>query len=52
MTATYSDAYQQRFGGTARLYGQQSLELFSQAHVCVMGGGSAGANRHWCDNAD
>ena len=43
MTATYSDAYQQRFGGTARLYGQQSLELFSQAHVCVIGIGGVGS---------
>ena len=43
MTATYSDAYQQRFGGTARLYGQQALALFSQAHVCVIGIGGVGS---------
>src|SRR5476649_2683509 len=43
MTAVYSDAYQQRFGGTARLYGQQALTLFSQAHVCVIGIGGVGS---------
>ncbi|MGY4655118.1 tRNA A37 threonylcarbamoyladenosine dehydratase [Ewingella americana] len=43
MTAAYSDAYLQRFGGTARLYGQQALTLFSQAHVCVIGIGGVGS---------
>ncbi|CNL56108.1 tRNA cyclic N6-threonylcarbamoyladenosine(37) synthase TcdA [Yersinia aldovae] len=43
MNTTFSDAYQQRFGGIARLYGQQALELFSQAHVCVIGIGGVGS---------
>lgn len=28
MSTAYSEAYQQRFGGIARLYGQQALALF------------------------
>ena len=43
MAAEYSEAYQQRFGGTARLYGQQALALFSAAHVCVIGIGGVGS---------
>lgn len=43
MSATYSAAYQQRFGGTARLYGQPALALFSQAHICVIGIGGVGS---------
>lgn len=42
-TTTYSDAYLQRFGGTARLYGQNALAVFSQAHVCVIGIGGVGS---------
>ena len=33
----------QRFGGIARLYGQDSLEAFSQAHVAVIGIGGVGS---------
>ncbi|ORJ25261.1 tRNA cyclic N6-threonylcarbamoyladenosine(37) synthase TcdA [Rouxiella badensis] len=43
MAAEYSEAYQQRFGGTARLYGHQALALFSAAHVCVIGIGGVGS---------
>ena len=43
MNTAFSEAYQQRFGGIARLYGQQALELFSQAHVCVIGIGGVGS---------
>jgi tRNA A37 threonylcarbamoyladenosine dehydratase len=43
MTAVYSDAYLQRFSGVARLYGQQALAIFSQAHVCVIGIGGVGS---------
>ncbi|MEY4475463.1 MAG: hypothetical protein RL248_1230 [Pseudomonadota bacterium] len=43
MNTALSEAYQQRFGGIARLYGQQALELFSQAHVCVIGIGGVGS---------
>lgn len=43
MTASFSDAYMQRFSGIARLYGQQALGVFSQAHVCVIGIGGVGS---------
>ncbi|TCV92607.1 tRNA cyclic N6-threonylcarbamoyladenosine(37) synthase TcdA [Biostraticola tofi] len=43
MSGHYSDAYTQRFGGTARLYGQRALSVFSQAHVCVIGIGGVGS---------
>ncbi len=43
MSTGYSDAYLQRFGGTARLYGQQALSLFSQSHICVIGIGGVGS---------
>jgi len=42
MTAL-SDAWLQRFGGTARLYGQSALQLFADAHVCVVGIGGVGS---------
>jgi tRNA A37 threonylcarbamoyladenosine dehydratase len=32
-----------RFGGVARLYGQQALERFQRAHVCVIGIGGVGS---------
>lgn len=38
-----SDAWLQRFGGTARLYGQSALQLFAEAHVCVVGIGGVGS---------
>lgn len=43
MSVTLSDAWRQRFGGTARLYGQNALALFAQAHVCVVGIGGVGS---------
>lgn len=43
MNTNCSEAYQRRFGGIARLYGQQVLELFSQAHICVIGMGGVGS---------
>ena len=33
----------QRFGGTARLYGEKALQLFADAHVCVVGIGGVGS---------
>jgi len=42
MTAL-SDAWLQRFGGTARLYGQPALQLFADAHICVVGIGGVGS---------
>lgn len=38
-----SDAWLQRFGGTARLYGQPALQLFAGAHICVVGIGGVGS---------
>lgn len=43
MGVALSEAYLQRFGGTARLYGQNALALFAQAHVCVIGIGGVGS---------
>lgn len=43
LSSPASDGYQQRFGGTARLYGAQQLELFRAAHVCVIGIGGVGS---------
>lgn len=34
---------QRRFGGIARIYGQQALTHFQQAHVCVIGVGGVGS---------
>ncbi len=38
-----SDASRQRFGGTARLYGEKALQLFADAHICVVGIGGVGS---------
>ncbi|MET0090918.1 MAG: tRNA threonylcarbamoyladenosine dehydratase [Candidatus Thiodiazotropha sp.] len=35
--------YQRRFGGVARLYGQQALDRFARAHVAVVGVGGVGS---------
>lgn len=35
--------YLLRFAGIGRLYGQQALEIFRQAHVCVIGIGGVGS---------
>ncbi|MEJ2406567.1 MAG: tRNA threonylcarbamoyladenosine dehydratase [Candidatus Thiodiazotropha sp.] len=35
--------YSRRFGGVGRLYGQQGLERFAQAHVAVVGVGGVGS---------
>lgn len=43
MNLPLSESYLQRFGGTARLYGQKALTLFAQAHVCVIGIGGVGS---------
>lgn len=37
-----NSAYEQRFGGIARLYGVNGLALFRNAHVCVVGIGGVG----------
>ena len=38
-----NDAWHQRFGGTARLYGQNALQRFADAHFCVIGIGGVGS---------
>lgn len=43
MSVVISDARRQRFGGTARLYGENALQLFAQSHVCVVGIGGVGS---------
>lgn len=43
MSVEHSESYQRRFGGTARLYGQQALAIFSQLHICVIGIGGVGS---------
>lgn len=45
MSVVISDAWRQRFGGTARLYGEKALQLFADAHVCVVGIGGVGSGR-------
>ncbi|MBY4677914.1 tRNA cyclic N6-threonylcarbamoyladenosine(37) synthase TcdA [Marinobacterium arenosum] len=35
--------FEHRFGGTRRLYGSAAVELFRQAHVCVVGIGGVGS---------
>ncbi|WP_342221698.1 tRNA cyclic N6-threonylcarbamoyladenosine(37) synthase TcdA [Candidatus Fukatsuia endosymbiont of Tuberolachnus salignus] len=39
----YNEVDQDRFGGIARLYGQQAQALFSRVHVCVIGIGGVGS---------
>lgn len=38
-----SDSYNQRFGGTRRLYGNSEVEIYRAAHVCVIGIGGVGS---------
>ena len=38
-----SDGFDQRFGGTRRLYGVSETELLSRAHFCVVGIGGVGS---------
>ncbi|ORJ49239.1 tRNA cyclic N6-threonylcarbamoyladenosine(37) synthase TcdA, partial [Kluyvera intermedia] len=42
MSVVISDAWRQRFGGTARLYGEKALQLFADSHICVVGIGGGG----------
>src|SRR5690554_8134073 len=43
MSLTMSDVTEQRFGGTARLYGLEGLALFQRSHVAVIGIGGVGS---------
>lgn len=38
-----SDSYNQRFGGTRRLYGHSEVDILCAAHVCVIGIGGVGS---------
>lgn len=40
---TFSANYQRRFGGIARLYGEDCLQRFASAHVCIVGVGGVGS---------
>lgn len=42
LSPALSATYRQRFGGIARLYGQQALPLLQQAHFAVIGIGGVG----------
>lgn len=42
MTRTLTQAYLDRFGGVARLYGQNALEALANAHFAVIGLGGVG----------
>ncbi len=43
MSVVLTDSWRQRFGGTARLYGESALAHFAAAHICVVGIGGVGA---------
>lgn len=51
LTSPASESYDQRFGGTRRLYGNSEVEILRAAHVCVIGiGGVArGPLRPWLE---
>jgi tRNA A37 threonylcarbamoyladenosine dehydratase len=38
-----SDSYNQRFGGTRRLYGHSQVEILRASHVCIIGIGGVGS---------
>lgn len=43
LTSPASESYDQRFGGTRRLYGNSQVEILRAAHVCVIGIGGVGS---------
>ncbi|MDG6894473.1 tRNA cyclic N6-threonylcarbamoyladenosine(37) synthase TcdA [Volucribacter amazonae] len=43
MDNVINEDYQRRFGGIARLYGEQALIQLQQAHICVIGIGGVGS---------
>ncbi|MCO6503825.1 MAG: tRNA threonylcarbamoyladenosine dehydratase [Snodgrassella sp.] len=43
MSHSFTAHYQRRFGGIARLYGENNLIRFSQSHVCIVGIGGVGS---------
>ncbi|WED21240.1 tRNA cyclic N6-threonylcarbamoyladenosine(37) synthase TcdA [Vibrio sp. JC009] len=43
LTTPASESYDQRFGGTRRLYGNSEVEILRAAHVCVVGIGGVGS---------
>lgn len=38
-----SEEFENRFGGTRRLYGNEMVELYRQSHICVIGIGGVGS---------
>lgn len=49
MSTAFSEAYQQRFGGIARLYGQQALTLFRRRMFVLSASAvwDLGLRKHW-----
>lgn len=43
LTTPASENYDQRFGGTRRLYGNSEVDILRAAHVCVIGIGGVGS---------
>jgi len=43
LDAPASDQYDQRFGGTRRLYGHNEVDILRASHVCVVGIGGVGS---------
>ncbi|SJL82194.1 tRNA cyclic N6-threonylcarbamoyladenosine(37) synthase TcdA [Vibrio palustris] len=43
LEAPASESYDQRFGGTRRLYGYEEVDILRAAHVCVIGIGGVGS---------
>lgn len=43
MSDFFTTQYHRRFSGIARLYGQDNLTRFAQAHVCIVGVGGVGS---------
>jgi tRNA A37 threonylcarbamoyladenosine dehydratase len=43
LTTPASENYDQRFGGTRRLYGNSEVEILRASHVCVVGIGGVGS---------
>ncbi len=43
LDTTATDSYNQRFGGTRRLYGYDEVDILRAAHVCVIWIGGVGS---------
>lgn len=43
MNTPVNDSFEQRFGGTIRLYGREAVELYRNSHIAVIGIGGVGS---------